>query len=431
MGRASLETLASGLGLVGNSGPMFRFVDPPLSVHYADVGDLNAVLPPSAARQRLEPSTLPAGVGVASEPAIARSLALAEALERYCAHAWSVEQFLTAPASALEEEHLDPRRLPRCSEQECDHPLCGWRPADPDLPIRWVKGVSLMTGRTVWLPARAVYLGLEAWPGERFVFANSSGCAAHPSLTRAIVAGLCELVERDAVALTWLQRLAVPRIMFDAMSDWLRPYVVRRSDAFFERQFFDATTDLGVPTVYGVEVALGHPTASTLVACATHLDPERAVAKVVCDLASHRPAVELERPVPDDPWTFTKAFQGCSFMARPENQEAFAFLLDSSRARPMSEMSRGPLDDERAELAWLLARLSKGGMDAFVADLSTDEARAAGVFVVRVVVPELMPVSFRLPARYLAHPRLFGAPAALGQPVFGETEVNPWPQPFG
>ena len=212
MGRASLETLASGLGLVGNSGPMFRFVDPPLSVHYADVGDLNAVLPPSAARQRLEPSTLPAGVGVASEPAIARSLALAEALERYCAHAWSVEQFLTAPASALEEEHLDPRRLPRCSEQECDHPLCGWRPADPDLPIRWVKGVSLMTGRTVWLPARAVYLGLEAWPGERFVFANSSGCAAHPSLTRAIVAGLCELVERDAVALTWLQRLAVPRM---------------------------------------------------------------------------------------------------------------------------------------------------------------------------------------------------------------------------
>ena len=40
-----LETIAASLGLVGHSGLLFRTADPALCVCYADIGDLNAVLP--------------------------------------------------------------------------------------------------------------------------------------------------------------------------------------------------------------------------------------------------------------------------------------------------------------------------------------------------------------------------------------------------
>lgn len=428
----SPEALASPLGLVGHCGLLYQTTGPSLFVYYADLGDLNTVLPQSEGREPVEPSTFPAGIGVGIDEPAASVTALAEALERYSLYAWSDEQFVRATPAELDGEALELHRLPRCSDRERAHPLCGWQPPSVDVPIRWVRGISLMTGRPIWLPAVLVYLGLVPGPGEHFVFPNSTGCACQANLTRAIITGLCEVIERDAVALTWLQRLSLPRIEFDHVADWLRPYLARDSDCCFERHIFDASTDVGVPTVYAVETSCGQGGASTLVACATALDPAQALAKAVCDLSSHRPAVELERPLPSDPWTFTKSFQGCHFMARPEHRGQFRFLLDSPRWRRLSDM-RGPgnLSDENLQLDWLLQRLASRGMEAYAVDLSPDEAVGVDMVVVRILVPDLMPVSFRLPVRYLAHPRLFEAPRAMGYPVSTELEVNNWPQPFG
>ena len=429
----SLPTiLASPLGLIGHSGLLFQTVAPRLYVYYADVGDLNGVLPCSEKRVPVEPSTFPAGIGVAADEPTAQLAALAEAIERYSAYAWSDEQFIQAIPAHLKGEALALHKLPRCSDRERTHPLCSWQSPDPDTPIRWVQGISLITGRLTWLPAILVYLGMAPGPGEHFIVPNSTGCACHHDLTRAITAGLCEVIERDAVALVWLQQLRLPRIEFDDVPDWLQPYLVQDPDSCFERHFFDASTDLGVPTVYAIETSRTNRGVSTLVACATALDPSQAVAKTICDLLSHRPAVELGRPLPSDPWTFTKSFQGCAFMATPEYRSEFGFLLDSPQRRRLSEIPcAGDLSDERAQLTWLLHRLESRGMEAYAVDLTPDEALVAGMSVVRAIVPDLMPVSFRLPMRYLAHPRLFNGPRAMGHPVSAEGEVNHWPQPFG
>jgi ribosomal protein S12 methylthiotransferase accessory factor len=50
--------------------------------------------------------------------------------------------------------------------------------------------------------------------------------------------------------------------------------------------------------------------------------------------------------------------------------------------------------------------------------------------VVRVLIPQLMPLSFTYRARYLAHPRLYTAQARMGYPVLSADEINPQPQPF-
>ncbi|MFC7479479.1 hypothetical protein ACFQX7_04670 [Luedemannella flava] len=69
-------------------------------------------------------------------------------------------------------------------------------------------------------------------------------------------------------------------------------------------------------------------------------------------------------------------------------------------------------------------------MDAYVVDLTSDEALRAGMTVVRTVIPRLQPLSFSYRARYLGHPRLYRAPARMGHPTRSEAELNPWPQPF-
>jgi ribosomal protein S12 methylthiotransferase accessory factor len=69
-------------------------------------------------------------------------------------------------------------------------------------------------------------------------------------------------------------------------------------------------------------------------------------------------------------------------------------------------------------------------MEAFVVDLSTDEALRCGVRIVRVLIPALQPLSFNYRARYLGHPRLYDAPMQMGHPVHQEEQLNHWPQPF-
>jgi ribosomal protein S12 methylthiotransferase accessory factor len=78
----------------------------------------------------------------------------------------------------------------------------------------------------------------------------------------------------------------------------------------------------------------------------------------------------------------------------------------------------------------LVHLLRAKSMDAYVVDLTTDEALRCGMYVVRVIIPSLQPLSFNYRARYLGHPRLYLAPKTLGYPVLPESELNEWPQPF-
>jgi ribosomal protein S12 methylthiotransferase accessory factor len=317
--------------------------------------------------------------------------------------------------------------VPRCSAAELAHPRCPVTAPDPAAPIRWVRGVDLHTGRLRWIPAVLVYLHIvPASPGERFHLPISTGCAAHPDLATALVNAACEVVERDAISLTWLQRLGLPRIELDSVSPYLRGFLDVAAERDLRTYLFDATTDVGIPTVYSVEVAPAHSTCATVVMCATDLDPQRAVAKVLREAASARIALQVARPAAADLDSFATVYDGAVHMGRPEHTGAFDFLLRSPRRRPLSAMPLLASGDPATDLDLVLRRLRALDLAAYAVDLTTDEALRAGMHVVRAVVPGLQPLSFS----YRCHPRLYQAPARMGHPVHPEDGINPWPQPF-
>ncbi len=191
---------------------------------------------------------------------------------------------------------------------------------------------------------------------------------------------------------------------------------------------FDATTDLGVPTVYGVDVAPS--TFGTAVMCATDLDPRRAIAKVRREAASGRVALSMAPPVGSRVEDFQTVWEGAAYMASAERRGAFGFLLGSSRTIASSDMESMATGTPDGDLAALVDRLAARGVEVVLVDLTTDEAARAGLWVVRAVIPALQPLSFNYRARFLGHPRLYEAPLRMGHRSWPEAELNHWPQPF-
>jgi ribosomal protein S12 methylthiotransferase accessory factor len=362
------------------------------------------------------------GAGTGVDATIAAKLAVVEALERYSSCMYDERQLVWATGAELGREAIDLDTVARCSEAELSDPRCPVRPADNDVPIRWVRGVSL-TGRAErWVPAVMAFLNIPPQtPAEQFVLQVSTGCAAHVDPARAVLNAICEVVERDAISLTWLQRLALPMIEVVATTRAVSAEAVRT-------YLFDATTDLGIPTVYGIDVA--EDSYGTGVMCASDVDPDQAVAKVLREAASGRVALSMAPPVTRPVEDFETVWEGASYMAKAERRGAFGFLLGSNRTVVQSDMKALGTGTPDGDLAAVVDCLARRGMEVVIVDLTTDEAARAGLWVVRAVIPALQPLSFNYRARFLGHARLFDAPLRMGYRSWAEPELNPWPQPF-
>ena len=167
--------------------------------------------------------------------------------------------------------------------------------------------------------------------------------------------------------------------------------------------------------------------------CATDPEPARAAAKVLKETVAVRAAMESaaqrSRPIAD-PADCLGVLDGALYMSVPERAHAFSFLDPDRAPRRLSELADCTAATPAATMAGIVDRLRRLDMEAFVVDLTSDEAREVGFWVVKVLVPALQPLSFVARAQYRAHPRLYAAPAAMGLPVASESDLNPYPQPI-
>jgi ribosomal protein S12 methylthiotransferase accessory factor len=408
--------------------------EPKLTVRISHLGDISQVWAQVGHKpsRRFSPVSIDGG-GTALTAEQATLPSLAEGLERYCTSVFSAEQFVTASAEELGRAALDLATIPACSSKELAHPRCPLTSPDKKSPIRWVQAVSLLDGKLTYIPAVMVYLHAGyASPGERIWIPITTGCAAHVSYERALLAAILEVIERDALSILWLHELPLPRIEIDQFPEPLAEHWDRyqKASAELEYMFFDATTDLGVPTVYSLQVSRANRRVMTLVSCSTALDPVEAVVKVMRDMASCRLPFRNTRQIPANWDHFTDLFHGAAYMARAEQAGAFNFLVNSADRRPLSSMPRLNLATDKLALREILNRFRRQNWDIYAVDLSTDEALRAGFRAVRAVIPALQPFSFYYRARYLGHPRLYEAARMMGYPAHDEEHLNQWPQPF-
>jgi ribosomal protein S12 methylthiotransferase accessory factor len=228
-----------------------------------------------------------------------------------------------------------------------------------------------------------------------------------------------------------LARLQLPRIEFATpLPAALATNFELLKRSLVQQHFFDATTDIGIPTVYAVQILEGHPSSAQYVNCATGFSAAEACAKTIREAAPARAVLKHVDGVPTDIADFRSLYDGAHLLGRPAYRREFDFLLHSPRRRNLAAMEIDAPTDEQGRLRFLLDRLHGLGFEPVVVDLTTDELRELGIWVVRAVIPGLMPMSSVQRGRFLGTPRLHEYPYCAGFGALGEDEINPTPQPF-
>ncbi len=123
---------------------------------------------------------------------------------------------------------------------------------DPSAKVDWSPVWSLRDQRFKYLPTSLLYFfyrGPGAFPTD------SNGCAAGNTLEEAIVQGFLELVERDAYAIWWYNRLQRAEVDIEQLGDsYVRDLQAQLAASGRRLWVLDVTSDLAVPTF----VALTH-----------------------------------------------------------------------------------------------------------------------------------------------------------------------------
>lgn len=417
---AELESMVSAFGVVSTVSPV-KYPELPPNV------DIFHSVPGSGIPGRGSPDHDDCFGRAFNNSSHARLVAIAEAAERYAAGAFSFETVIEGIAAELPGPTIQLCDIPRCSESEYRQPDCPLVAFDATRPIRWVKGADLATGEDRWLPLVMATYRTVPRPEEKFVFRVSTGFAVHTDPLEAVFRGLCEVAERDAIALTWLQRLPLPTARLTAsaqlsgMLSWCEQH-------FLEVTLFDATTDVEVPTVYLIMVAPHDHSLRNIIGCGTGRNLSEAAANALGETILLRSAM-ASTPEVGEIKEIRRLADSAKYMAHADRSTAFDFLTRDGPGPVQKEPKALPQDTSLA-LRQIITRLTAIGTEVVVVDFTTDELRDVGLTAVNVVIPALQPMSLLPGAQFRSHRRLYRAPAAMGMRTLPEADLNPWPQPF-
>ncbi|PRQ08300.1 YcaO-like family protein [Enhygromyxa salina] len=368
------------------------------------------------------------GYGTALDEPLARVRAVCEALERYCSVMYPLAGVRLARPGELDGAICEHSRFPQCSDRERQLGREQVRLPDPSREDYWIRGYSLSRGEPTWLPLTAVHLGLPIPVSEHVTWPMSTGFAAGSTYDQAVLSGLLEVIERDSLALWWLHQLPMPRLELQLEANSrLSTLLERAREIGLETHLFDLTTNLDVPVIGVVQVD-HHARPHVITMGASRPRGIDAAIRVLEEAGSLRIAMANQAPI-------TRS----SFMSQPHrtpeefgalyiDRDAiarFGFATDHPNVRHdvPPAVSDDPLDT-------IVGRLSALGMEVLVVDVTLPEVRQCGIVVVKVIVPDLMPISFCHDVRYLAHPRLYAAPRQLGYGQRLEAMITSDPIPF-
>ena len=208
---------------------------------------------------------------------------LGEAVERYCCQ-FCADDFWIGSYNDLCGNGVDPESITLFSEKQYCDKLFPFSAFTRETEVKWVNAIDMTKGQSVSVPAALVYMPYANEGVEPPVTpAISTGLSCESSFEKAVLKGICEVIERDAFTLTWLKQVATAELV-NIPSDIQETFNYGQ----IKYRVYDLTSDCGV-FVYMV-VSQGNSDSGELitVGVGAGLDPVKVLRKAFLENAQGR-----------------------------------------------------------------------------------------------------------------------------------------------
>ncbi|MEM7331981.1 MAG: YcaO-like family protein [Chloroflexota bacterium] len=368
----------------------------------------------------------------------AKISALCESVERYCLHANQSDIIVDSYENLSKRFHLlNPADCPIFHPDQ--YPEVGFAEFTAVTKIAWAWTVALPEGTPVLVPAEFVYLRHPAHPEASTLMPTiSTGAACGSSATDAVVRGIYEIVERDAMMIMWFNQHSAPRVKVDLQSDLGKFIHQNFRSPNLSPHLFWLATDLNIPAVMAILIE-GQQSDDRVVyvGLSAHLNPEQAVEGALREAIEIRKSTQLARPnmkrplnTPED---VTTIYEHAHYYIEKDQTHLLDFLLTTPHTIDLSTVPNRATGNPQADLKTCLSYCAKVGQPVFAADITKEDIRQTGLCIVRVVMPKMQRLTSNHNKPFLGNPRPFTLPVQLGwRPApLSRAEINQAPHPFG
>lgn len=363
--------------------------------------------------------------------------AFAEGIERYCLDNFRAEILLTGSKEDFRVPHLDLSQIVSFSKRQLQkNSFRKFRYNNKASRFRWIQGFSLIQKREIRLPAQLVYFNYHRMIDEPIIlFPLSTGAATGLSLDDALYRGICEIVERDAFLINYLNKLPSPQINLSSLQDQNINEILNIFQRYkLELIVTDLTTDLQIPVVAALTLdRTGQGPAVSLGLKAGFNIKESIIGAIEESLMTRswirdkfiytEPDYKRDktiRTVEDRAhfWFSVEAIDFLNFWIKGSNKK---FNIEFLRRYP-----------KEVQLEKIIASLKNKQMEIVYVDITDSEIKKYGVSVVKVLIPQLQPLYLDEKYPYWGGNRLYEAPLSMGflKTPRKEDELNKIPHPF-
>lgn len=325
--------------------------------------------------------------------------AFGEALELYGATRFRIADLNRCPMSELDGDYLNPRDLCLYDDSQYDRREFPFERYDPERDHLWVRGTWLDTGEPVWVPALPTYFELPRGSDDRYLQVTTSGLAAGSSMDEASRHALYELVERDAVMLSWMTRRGGrPLTGLQRLHPRIQHLLAELRDLGAEVELYCLEVGTDLPAVLCVAWGDGRNWPGMTWSSAAHSSLKVAAEKAVLEQGFSGTFLrgllrKGDYTVPDAQEHVKTVLDHALFYFPRSRAAESAFLHTESRlTQSLEDADVDARSDEPIHAC--ASRLRRKGMRVAIVDLTPPDLKTGPFRVVRALASHLQPLHF-------------------------------------
>jgi ribosomal protein S12 methylthiotransferase accessory factor len=318
------------------------------------------------------------GTSPIKEKAIIKTLG--ESIERYCLSVYRKSMLLSIPHNKIKnimkmKNFMGIQKLSNLNE------------------LKWVKGFSLPTLTPTLIPAQLVYVPYDYGNEPILRECITTGAASGTSLSATLYRGICEVVERDAFMLNYLNKLHCPKITYRGNNEIIYKMIEEFEKYNIEPYLFDITLDIKIPTVMCILIDHSEIGPAVSIGLKTGINYEENIIDAMSEAEQTRPWIR-------EVWLNSKLNKHqikANEITSLEKRGIFwyskkmikfiKFWLNTKKKKEVYSETR-TLDDF-SKLKFVLKKVKR---KIFFVDVTTPEIKKEEFFVIKSIIPSLQPL---------------------------------------